>query len=139
MRNTAMNMVHKLAARDERVLYIGSDPGAGTLRAMSKEFPKRHLIEGISEAHIIGMSAGLAMEGFVPYVNTIATFLTAYREAMTDPRLWPADPRSADNVLRFFLLEKAFYEIEYELSHRPDWLRVALGGALRVLQEGEAR
>src|SRR5262245_38828689 len=76
MRNTAMNMVHKLAGRDERVLYIGSDPGAGTLRAMSKEFPRRHLIEGISEAHIIGMSAGLAMEGFVPYVNTIATFLT---------------------------------------------------------------
>src|ERR1700753_3911697 len=74
MRNTAMNMVHKLAARDERVLYIGSDPGAGTLRAMSKEFPSRHLIEGISEAHIIGMSAGLAMEGYVPYVNTIATF-----------------------------------------------------------------
>src|ERR1700727_2835853 len=76
MRNTAMNMVHKLAARDERVLYIGSDPGAGTLRAMSKEFPSRHLIEGISEAHVIGMSAGLAMEGYVPYVNTIATFLT---------------------------------------------------------------
>src|SRR6201996_5021568 len=76
MRNTAMNMVHKLAARDERVMYIGSDPGAGTLRAMSKEFPRRHLIEGISEAHIIGMSAGLAMEGYVPYVNTIATFLT---------------------------------------------------------------
>ena len=86
MRNTAMNMVHKLAARDERVLYIGSDPGAGTLRAMSKEFPKRHLIEGISEAHIIGMSAGLAMEGFVPYVNTIATFLTrrCYEQVAVD-------------------------------------------------------
>jgi maltose alpha-D-glucosyltransferase / alpha-amylase len=38
--------------------------------------------------------------------------------------------------LQFFLLEKAFYEIEYELAHRPDWLRVALGGALRVLEEG---
>ena len=86
MRNTAMNMVHKLATRDERVLYIGSDPGAGTLRAMSKEFPKRHLIEGISEAHIIGMSAGLAMEGFVPYVNTIATFLTrrCYEQVAVD-------------------------------------------------------
>ena len=86
MRNTAMNMVHKLAARDERVLYIGSDPGAGTLRAMSKEFPRRHLIEGISEAHIIGMSAGLAMEGFVPYVNTIATFLTrrCYEQVAVD-------------------------------------------------------
>src|SRR5262245_42783581 len=86
MRNTAMNMVHKLAGRDERVLYIGSDPGAGTLRAMSKEFPRRHLIEGISEAHIIGMSAGLAMEGFVPYVNTIATFLTrrCYEQVAVD-------------------------------------------------------
>jgi transketolase len=86
MRNTAMNMIHKLAARDERVLYIGSDPGAGTLRAMSKEFPQRHLIEGISEAHIIGMSAGLAMEGYLPYVNTIATFLTrrCYEQVAVD-------------------------------------------------------
>ena len=32
-------------------------------------------------------------------------------------------------MLDFFLLEKAFYEIEYELAHRPDWLRVPLTGA----------
>ena len=64
------------------------------------------------------------------------TFLTSYRAAMTDGRLWPSDPAAADNLLRFFLLEKAFYEIEYELAHRPDWLRVALSGALRVLREG---
>jgi transketolase len=86
MRNRAINMIHTLAARDERVMYIGSDPGAGTLRAMSKDFPRRHLIEGISEAHIIGMSAGLAMEGFLPYVNTIATFLTrrCYEQVAVD-------------------------------------------------------
>jgi transketolase len=86
MRNTVMNMIHKLAVRDERVLYIGSDPGAGTLRAMSKEFPERHLIEGISEAHVIGMAAGLAMEGYLPYVNTIATFLTrrCYEQVAVD-------------------------------------------------------
>jgi maltose alpha-D-glucosyltransferase/alpha-amylase len=65
------------------------------------------------------------------------TFLTSYRAAMTDARLWPADPAAADNLLRFFLLEKAFYEIEYELAHRPDWLRVALSGALRVLGQRE--
>ena len=62
-----------------------------------------------------------------------ATFLNAYREAMTDARLWPTNPTAADNALQFFLLEKAFYEIEYELAHRPDWLKVALEGALRVL------
>jgi len=33
-------------------------------------------MEGISEQHIIGMAAGLAFDGFIPYVNTIATFLT---------------------------------------------------------------
>jgi maltose alpha-D-glucosyltransferase/alpha-amylase len=63
------------------------------------------------------------------------TFLTAYREAMSDPRLWPQDGDAADKTLQFFLLEKAFYEIDYELAHRPDWLRVALGGALRVLRK----
>ncbi len=64
------------------------------------------------------------------------SFLTAYRAAMSDARLWPSDSTAANNVLQFFLLEKAFYEIEYELAHRPDWLRVALSGALRVLGEG---
>jgi maltose alpha-D-glucosyltransferase/alpha-amylase len=62
-------------------------------------------------------------------------FLTAYREATTNPRLWPADRHSADQMLNFFLVEKAFYEIEYELAHRPDWLRVPLTGMLRILSQ----
>ena len=64
------------------------------------------------------------------------TFLTAYREAMSDSRLWPQDEGENDGILRFFLLEKALYEIDYELAHRPDWLRVALDGALRALRNG---
>jgi maltose alpha-D-glucosyltransferase/alpha-amylase len=68
--------------------------------------------------------------------ESVQTFLSTYRAAMTDARLWPAEASAADSVLQFFLLEKAFYEIEYELAHRPDWLRVALSGALRVLGEG---
>jgi transketolase len=43
---------------------------------MKKEMPERFFMEGVSEQHIIGMAAGLAMEGFIPYVNTIATFIT---------------------------------------------------------------
>jgi maltose alpha-D-glucosyltransferase/alpha-amylase len=62
-------------------------------------------------------------------------FLAGYREAMTNHRLWPSDPHAASDLLNFFLLEKAFYEIEYELSHRPDWLRVPLMGMLRILSE----
>jgi maltose alpha-D-glucosyltransferase/alpha-amylase len=64
-----------------------------------------------------------------------ATFLSAYQETMGNQRLWPAGPEAAERTLNFFLLEKAFYEIEYELAHRPDWLRVPLTGILRILAQ----
>ncbi len=76
MRKTALDSVFHLAKQDERVVFIGSDLGPGVLGTMKSEMPDRFFMEGISEQHVIGMSAGLAMEGFVPYVNTIATFLT---------------------------------------------------------------
>ena len=67
--------------------------------------------------------------------RSTTAFLTAYRETMTNARLWPADARAAERMLNFFLLEKAFYEIEYELAHRPEWLRVPLAGTLRILSQ----
>jgi maltose alpha-D-glucosyltransferase/alpha-amylase len=67
--------------------------------------------------------------------RSVTAFLSAYREVMTNARLWPADPRAAQQMLNFFLLEKAFYEIEYELAHRPDWVRVPLTGMLRILSQ----
>ena len=48
--------------------------------------PERWYMEGITEANVIGMAAGLAMEGFMPYVNTIATFITrrCYEQVAVD-------------------------------------------------------
>jgi maltose alpha-D-glucosyltransferase/alpha-amylase len=65
--------------------------------------------------------------------RSAAAFLAAYREIMTNARLWPADPVAAEQMLNFFLLEKAFDEVEYELAHRPEWLRIPLTGVLRIL------
>ena len=76
MRQTCLEMVHELAKADERIFFIGSDLGVGTLDGFKNEMPGRFFMEGISEANIIGMAAGLAMEGKIPYVNTIATFIT---------------------------------------------------------------
>ena len=76
MRQTCLNMVYELAQQDPRIFFIGSDLGAGTLARFKKEMPERFLMEGVSEAHLIGMAAGLALEGKIVYVNTIATFLT---------------------------------------------------------------
>ena len=67
--------------------------------------------------------------------RSAAAFLAAYRETPAHQRLWPADPAAAGRLLDFFLLERAFYEIEYELEHRPEWLRVPLTGLLRLLSQ----
>jgi transketolase len=69
-------MVFELAKRDPRVVYIGSDLSPDLVERMKKELPGRAFMEGVSEAHVIGMAAGLAMEGYIPFVHTIATFIT---------------------------------------------------------------
>lgn len=76
MRKVCLDSVYQLAKADPRIVFIGSDLGPGVLNNMKREIPERFFMEGISEQHVIGMAAGLAMEGFIPYVNTIATFLT---------------------------------------------------------------
>ena len=76
MRKICLDTVYSLAKRDERVVFIGSDLGPDVLEGMKVEFPERYFMEGIYEANVIGMAAGLAMDGFIPYVNTIATFIT---------------------------------------------------------------
>ncbi len=76
MRKTSLNSVYELARKDERVLFIGSDLSPGVLDEFKKNIPERFFMEGIAEQYIIGMAAGLAFDGFIPYVNTIAVFLT---------------------------------------------------------------
>lgn len=76
MRKTSLDMVYELAKRDRRVVFIGSDLGPDTLKQLKAEFPNQFLMEGVSEANIVTMAAGLAMEGKIPYINTIATFLS---------------------------------------------------------------
>jgi len=86
MRQTCLNMVYDLAKRDKRVLFIGSDLSPGLLGDMKKEMPERWYMEGITEANVIGMAAGFAMEGYIPFVNTIATFITrrCYEQVAVD-------------------------------------------------------
>lgn len=60
-------------------------------------------------------------------------FLAAYDEAVhtSEPLATQASPRG---LLDLFLLEKALYEVRYELDNRPDWLGIPLLGILSLLQ-----
>ena len=86
MRPACVNMVFELAKRDPRVAYIGSDLSPDLTERMKAEMPGRAFMEGVSEAHVIGMAAGMAMEGYIPYVHTIATFITrrCYEQVAVD-------------------------------------------------------
>lgn len=76
MRQTALNSVYEFAIENEKIVFIGSDLGPGVLDEFKKNIPERFFMEGVAEQFIIGFSAGLAKEGFIPFVNTISTFLT---------------------------------------------------------------
>jgi transketolase len=86
MRETCLDEVYKLAKQDERVVFVGSDLGVGTLKQFKQEMPDRFLMEGISEGYLIGMASGLAFEGSIVYVNTIGTFITrrCYEQLVVD-------------------------------------------------------
>jgi maltose alpha-D-glucosyltransferase / alpha-amylase len=59
-------------------------------------------------------------------------FLWAYGEtAAMNPGLLP-EPNSAQVLLEAYLLEKALYEVLYELNNRPDWLRIPISGILAL-------
>lgn len=74
MRKKCLDMVHELARKDDRVVFIGSDLGFNTLNDFREELPDQFFVEGISEQNVVGMAAGMALEGRIPYINTIATF-----------------------------------------------------------------
>ena len=63
-------------------------------------------------------------------------YLAAYRDAVRDCPAYPKDPQASARLLELFLFEKAFYELRYELAHRPDWVHVPLGGLSRLLPHG---
>ena len=84
---------------------------------------------------------GARLEAFLDVWRREATtsLLAGVREgaAAGQARLWPQDSEIASRLLRFFLVEKATYEIGYELANRPDWIAVPTAGVLRTLFPGE--
>lgn len=76
MRTPGLNKIFEMAKVDSKINFIGSDLGFGVLKEFQEILPNQFSMEGISEANIIGMAAGMSMRGKIVYINTIASFLT---------------------------------------------------------------
>jgi len=64
-------------------------------------------------------------------------FRAAYRKAMRGCAAYPASKTQARTMLAFFMLEKAVYEVSYELANRPGWVDIPLNGVLGILARME--
>jgi len=82
---------------------------------------------------------GLAW-GAAVYPQMVAAFITAYDAGLQIPGLLPEqnDP-DRRRMLELFILEKALYELGYELLNRPSWIQVPLGGIAELLENETAR
>ena len=65
--------------------------------------------------------------------SVAAAFFRAYADAGADALFLPRVEHDRDALLRLFVLEKALYELNYELNNRPDWARIPLSGILDSL------
>lgn len=79
MRNAFANAFYDLAKKDRRIYLVVADiTAAAGVASFQKESPERFLNVGVAEQIMIGMCAGLALRGCIPFAYTIATF-TIYR------------------------------------------------------------
>lgn len=68
----------------------------------------------------------------------VRQFLDSYRASIAGCATWPDDPQFSDALLDMFVIQKAAYEVVYELANRPAWVTVPLGGLLELVG-GERR
>lgn len=78
MRTAYLDTLYGLAQQDQRVYALISDNGAIVYDKYRRDLPDQYLNLGISEANMVGMAAGMASCGKIPFAYTIGAFL-AYR------------------------------------------------------------
>lgn len=78
MRTAYLDTLYELAKKDQRVYALISDNGAIVYDQYRRDLPGQYLNLGISEANMVGMAAGMASCGKIPFAYTIGAFL-AYR------------------------------------------------------------
>lgn len=77
MRDSFINSIYKVTKLNKNVLCIVGDLGAFLLRNYIRDFPENYYNLGAAEQNIVGVAAGLAMSGKIPFVYSITPFITS--------------------------------------------------------------
>ena len=135
-----------VVADDFLIVDFEGEPGRDLATRRRKSSPLRDvagMLRSIDYAAIAGLLASVDDRGedtsaLRPLAadwraRTVAAFLEGYTTAIAGCASYPSDAATAQTLLELFTLEKAFYEVSYELANRPTWLGIPLEGILAIL------
>ncbi|HZP71998.1 MAG TPA: hypothetical protein VFA97_01345 [Gaiellaceae bacterium] len=118
------------------ILDFEGEPARSLPERRRKRSPLRD-VAGMLRSFAYAASAAVVLRGAEPPPDWEARareeFLEGYRDTV-DQSLVPSGA-SMDKLLRVFELEKAVYELRYELNNRPDWVGIPVAGIMRMLEE----
>jgi maltokinase len=117
------------------VLDFEGEPARPLVERRRKRSPLRDVAGMLRSFAYAASAAELLHEAQVPSGwegQARGAFLDGYLEAV-DQSLLPPGRAAVDRLLSVFELEKAVYELRYELDNRPDWVKIPVAGIVRLL------
>jgi len=133
--------------KDFMIVDFEGEPGRPLSERRTKSSPLRDvagMLRSINYAAVAGMRGATTdrSEDTAPLEplahdwehRTVEAFLAGYRETIVGTPSYPRDGNVAQRLLELFVLEKAFYEMSYELANRPAWVRIPLEGIRSILR-----
>ena len=135
--------------RDVMIIDFEGEPKRSLAERRAKSSPLRDvagMLRSFHYAEWTALSRYTAAKGPVPETvrqnvdtwrrQVSADFLAAYETHVAGASSYPSDPVFAKALTDLFLVQKAIYEVGYELANRPDWVEIPLSGIKDLLNEG---
>ena len=131
-----LGQILRSAAKQFLVIDFEGEPTRPLEERRKRSSPLRDVAGMLRSFSYAGLSAGSNGPDADRWESeTRAAFLRGYLAPAQDDNGQPLVPQSRDNtdaLVTLFETEKAFYELQYELDHRPDWAWIPLRGIARL-------
>ena len=133
--------------KDFMIIDFEGEPDRALSERRLKRSPLRDVAGMIRSFHYAAYSALLTYGSHRPedvarlepwadlwYRSVSGIYLSTYLFSVEDAPFVPKDRKEFEVLLRCFLMEKAVYELGYELNNRPDWIIIPLKGIEHILK-----
>ena len=119
------------------IIDFEGEPARTLVERRRKRSPLRDVAGMLRSFAYAATAAGLTRDADVPddwEERARERFLESYLDTV-DATLLPAGEAGIERLLAVYELEKAVYELRYELDNRPDWVRIPVAGIERLMHQ----